>query len=100
MRLEIVVFQSPFLANKPLLKRIIGLPGEIVKITQGRIFINECLLSEPYVEADNQLDPALDLEWALDQDEYFTLGDNRRDSLDSRRLGPIRKVWIYGVVAP
>lgn len=97
-RFEIVIFQSPFLANKTFVKRIIGLPGEIVRIADGHVFINASLLPEPYVMEDNELDPKLDLEWEVGDNEYFTLGDNRKDSIDSRRLGPIRKTWINGVV--
>ena len=97
-RFEIVIFQLPFLANKTFVKRIIGLPGEIVRIADGHVFINKSLLSEPYVMEDNELDPKLDLEWEVGHNEYFTLGDNRKDSIDSRRLGPIRKIWINGVI--
>jgi signal peptidase I len=93
---DVVLFRHPTLPHKPLLKRIVGLPTKTVHLTEGRVYINDNLLDEPYVAPRNGLNPTLDLQWSLADDEYLVLGDNRRDSLDSRRLGPIRKTWIIG----
>ena len=95
-RLDVVLFRAPALEGKALLKRIVGLPGEMITLAQGRVHVNGEPLEEPYVAEGNGLDPALDLEWGLGPDEYLVLGDNRGDSLDSRRLGPVRSTWIEG----
>jgi signal peptidase I len=80
-----------------LLKRLIGLPNETVSIQNGIVFINGSPLDEPYevVPSTDTMD-----EIQLDNDSYFVLGDNRPDSLDSRRLGPIKGDAIKGKAIP
>jgi signal peptidase I len=93
---DAVLFRHPSLPRKPLLKRIVGLPNETVHLTEGRVYINDTLLDEPYVAPNNGLNPTLDLQWSLSDNEFLVLGDNRRDSLDSRRLGPVHRAWLVG----
>ncbi|MBM3924512.1 MAG: signal peptidase I [SAR202 cluster bacterium] len=95
---HVVLFRHPTLPHKPLLKRIVGLPTETIHLTKGRVHINDTLLDEPYVATGNGLNPTLDLQWSLSDDEYLVLGDNRRDSLDSRRIGPVKLLWLTGKV--
>lgn len=80
-----------------LVKRLIGLPKEIVSIQDGTVFINGSMLDEPYevVPSTDTMD-----EVHLDDDSYFVLGDNRPDSLDSRQLGPIKSDAIKGKAMP
>lgn len=66
------------------IKRIIGLPGEKIKISEGKVYINGELLSEPMLVEDIFIPGLAEEEIALDSDEYFVLGDNRNDSEDSR----------------
>ena len=80
-------------------KRIIGLPGEKIRIdAQGTIFINEEALEEDYgTETITQPGYAFTPK-ILDEDEYFVLGDNRVSSEDSRNadVGNVKREYIYG----
>ncbi len=77
------------------LKRLIGLPGETVEISGGRIYIDGAPLSEPYATG-----PAEDYRVTLGPDEYLVLGDNRPESYDSRAedMGPISRKDFLGRV--
>ncbi|MBP5492554.1 MAG: signal peptidase I [Clostridiales bacterium] len=81
-----------------LIKRVIGLPGETVKIENGCVYINGQLLDESaylpagtqtYVGAEGQARGYMEV--TLGPDEYYCMGDNRGTSKDSRRLGPFKK---------
>lgn len=101
-RFDIVVVKY----NKSkLVKRVIGLPGETVKInithvgsnTVSRILINDEILDEDY-GYENMIDGGIaSNEIVLGADEYFVLGDNRNNSSDSRIIGVIKKSDIKGV---
>lgn len=84
------------------IKRVIALPGEHVKIYNNKVFINNELLEEPYLQKD-VLTTSLDgsfTDIVVPQDCVFVMGDNREKSTDSRRFGCIpiskieSKVWI------
>lgn len=97
---DIIVFDAPNNPGVDYIKRIIGLPGEKIKITDNQIYINAKLVDEKYLPRDyktlidNNLDYALDRQ--LSSDEYFVMGDNREHSLDSREIGTIKKDKIVG----
>lgn len=105
LRGEVIVFRPPNDVNEYYLKRVIGLPGERVVIENGRVIIynNEhlqgILVDEVYLEEET----VGDISVTLGDDEYFVLGDNRDESLDSRRFGAIHKdaivgrVWLRGL---
>lgn len=94
---EIVVLRNPDdPEGKLLIKRIIGLPGEYVQMKEGRIYINSELLEEPYIAAFCDKSNCTDREWGLEADQYLVLGDNRNNSLDSTRFGPIDRSLIVG----
>ena len=80
-----------------MIKRVIGLPLENLKIDRtGDVFINDKKLVEPYITVRSR--EFSTKSWQLKENEFFTLGDNRRDSIDSRRYGPISLSYIIGRV--
>ena len=95
---QVIVFTHPSLDGEAMLKRVVGLPGEKIGLAMGRVYIDDEPLNEPYLPTQQEDNHLWNLEWQLNQDEFFVLGDNRSDSLDSRRLGPIREGWIVGKV--
>ncbi len=74
------------------MKRIVGMPGEVIELYRGYVFVNSRLLREPYLPpytftfGENESSPR---RWELRENEYFVLGDNRFWSVDSRRYGPV-----------
>ena len=94
----VVVVKSPAMDGSFWVKRVIGLPGEFVTaIDSGRIVIDDVPLTEPYCTAGTD-QRAETSSWLCDDQEYFLLGDNRADSNDSRRYGPVPLQTIIGRV--
>lgn len=97
---EVIVFRYPNNQKEFFLKRIIGLPGERVKVTEGRVIVyNEAHpegieIEESYLPKD--LETLGEKITTLNEDEYYVLGDNRPNSFDSRRFGAINKNLIIG----
>lgn len=90
---EIVVFRYPRNPREYFIKRIIGLPGELVEISGGRVRINGQVLDEPYLEFRETVG---EHRVRLGADEYFLMGDNRPASLDSRIFGPVPRDLLVG----
>ncbi|PKM51735.1 MAG: signal peptidase I [Firmicutes bacterium HGW-Firmicutes-7] len=79
-----------------LVKRVIGLPGDTVDIKEGKVYINDEELIEPY--ANTVTDPkGLAVPFTVQQGEVFVLGDNRAVSLDSREFGCVGLNQIEGI---
>lgn len=89
---DVVVFKAPGEANVDFIKRIVGLPGDAVKIAGGSVYINEKKLTEPYEIQGTQGH----VELTLRTDEYFVMGDNRGGSTDSRVFGAVKRSTIEG----
>ncbi|HDQ40156.1 MAG TPA: signal peptidase I [Desulfonatronum sp.] len=85
---------------KDFIKRVVGLPGDQVEVRDKRIYINEDMLDEPYVQfrdPHRQIRPRDNLGPLLvPDDKYFVLGDNRDESLDSRFWGFVDRDRIKG----
>jgi signal peptidase I len=100
VRGEVIVFHAPTEPGDYYLKRIIGLPGEQVKVDENKVVIYNTdhpqgvLLEEPYLDSDIETKGSVFV--TLGDDEYFVMGDNREASLDSRRFGPIKQSSIVG----
>jgi signal peptidase I len=92
---DIVVFRHPRDPRRFLVKRVIGLAGEIVEIRRGRVFVNGVGLEERYLPQDG-LDGSEHPPIRLGESDYFVLGDHRDDSEDSRTWGPLGGSQIVG----
>ncbi len=95
---DIIVFNAPGSApnDPPLIKRVIGLPGETVTIKDALVYINDQPLDEVYTKEACIPSRCPDKEWQLGPDEYFFMGDNRNNSRDSRVFGPVTRDRIVG----
>ena len=88
--------------TKYLIKRVIGLPGDKVEIISNKLYINGIEYQEEYLKEDlNYKDFKLsDLGYnEIPKDMYLVLGDNREISLDSRKIGLIKKTDINGKIS-
>lgn len=106
---DIVVFHYPARPDRDFIKRIIALPGDVVEVNNGRVYVNDVLLEEDYVRAlpSYSLPPQ-----RVPEGSFFVLGDNRPNSSDSHIWGfvpesnVIGKAWLsywppsdWGIVA-
>jgi signal peptidase I len=102
---EVVVFHAPPSANCPkgtgcdFIKRILAVPGETVEIRNNQVIVNGQALNEAYIPADFETQAGAftaNRVVTMGSDEYFTVGDNRSYSSDSRAWGPVSKSQIVG----
>jgi signal peptidase I len=120
---DLVVFHYPVDGSLDLVKRVVGLPGDRLRLRGGRVLLNGRLLDEPYAHYFQSVpnafrddfpsmleaDPNADLGWWIElredvrggeitvpEGEYFVLGDNRNDSEDSRYWGFVPSAAIIG----
>ena len=94
---DVVVFKPP-ISEDEFIKRVIGLPGETISVSGGKVYVNNQELKEDYIDvytapgaflADGQT-------YTVPNGYYFVMGDNRPHSSDSRAWGPITKKVITG----
>ena len=97
-RFDIIVFPYKYEENTYFIKRIIGLPGETIQVTDGKIYINGQVLDESYGREVLKSGGIAETPITLGEDEYFVMGDNRNDSMDSRdpSVGVLHKSELVG----
>ena len=98
---DVIIFRYPLDPSQFFIKRIIGLPGEIVRIEDGKIFIysqdtpDERVILDESEYLEDSYTPG-NLEITLEENKYFVLGDNRKASSDSRKWGALDRRYIIG----
>ena len=95
---DTVVFWYPQDQSKSYIKRVIGLPGDRVRIQSGQVFVNGSRLNEDYVPEENRDYSSWrdGREQIVPPGHYFVLGDHRNSSSDSRMWGYVPRENIYG----
>jgi len=100
---DIIVFHSNLMDDegkeKLLIKRIIGVPGDVLTISEGKVYRNGYRIQEPYIMGGIEGETGGDLyNYVVPENFVFVMGDNREVSLDSRaeEVGPVRISDIIG----
>ena len=93
---DLVVVCDPRESGRRHLKRVVGMPGEEVRMLDGTLFVDGVALSESYLGGLPASVGLGDRSWSLGRGEYFLLGDNRAHSTDSREHGPVSEDLIVG----
>ena len=92
---ETIVFRYPRDTTKDFVKRVLGLPGETVEVRSGTVYVNGEAIREPYLR---RRDGSRVAPLTLGEKEYYVIGDNRRNSNDSRAWGAVPEENIVGRV--
>lgn len=99
---DIIVFKSPKNPEIEYIKRIIGLPGDTVTISNGVVSVNDRVVDEPYIAAETVLwengFTQNGVPYTVPEGYLFVMGDNRPRSSDSREFGPITFESVVGQV--
>ncbi len=91
---DVVVFRFPRDPDRDFIKRVIGVPGDRVRVEDGTVYVNDVPLEEDYVSQASGRD--LEEEQVVPPGNYFVLGDNRPNSSDSRTWGFVPEENIIG----
>ncbi|MHB1133820.1 MAG: signal peptidase I [Chloroflexota bacterium] len=94
----VVLYRNADRDGDPLIKRVVGLPGEHIELRDGRVWVDEQPLDEPYLDGVRTTCPTRCEPITLGPGQYYVLGDNRANSLDSRSFGPVPASRILGRV--
>lgn len=90
---DVIVFRFPPDPDRePYIKRVIGLPNDVVRISQGKVYVNENPLQETYIKAA----PTYEGSWTIPANSLFVLGDNRNNSSDSHSWGMVPLDHVIG----
>jgi signal peptidase I len=89
---DIVVFHFPLNPDEELIKRVIGLPGDRILVEDGKVYVNNQLVNEPYIAQP----PLYSGRWRVAENHLFVLGDNRNNSNDSKDWGLLPMENVVG----
>lgn len=89
---DVIVFRKPSEPDEEYIKRVIGVAGDRIEVSQGQVFVNGQRLEEPYIAAS----PNYPGSWTVPAGALFVLGDNRNDSSDSHTWGPVPVKSVIG----
>lgn len=89
---DIIVFHFQGNTEEDYIKRVIGIPGDHVVISNGALKVNGIILNEPYIMEDSRRVNT----WDVPEGKLFVLGDNRNDSSDSSSWGFVDMHWVVG----
>jgi signal peptidase I len=90
---DVIVFHFPLNTSEDFIKRIVGVPGDTIETTSTEVIVDGQVLREPYISQPFNF---VSQNLKLGPDEFFVMGDNRDNSLDSRTWGPLDKSYIIG----
>jgi signal peptidase I len=89
---DVIVFHYPRDPEQEYIKRVIGVPGDHVVVSNGKVFVNDQEIEEAYIAAA----PVYQSEWIVPENSLFVLGDNRNNSSDSHNWGPVPMENVIG----
>ncbi len=89
---DVIVFHFPGNPGQEYIKRIIGVPGDLVQVEQGHVYVNGAPIHEPYIAAQ----PNYQGSWTVPANSLFVLGDNRNNSSDSHSWGMVPYSYVVG----
>jgi signal peptidase I len=89
---EIITLHYPLNPEEEFVKRVIGLPGDVIDVHEGNVWVNGSLLYEPYISAPSEYEGT----WIVPADNLFVLGDNRNRSSDSHVWGFVPEENVVG----
>jgi signal peptidase I len=92
---DVIVFWYPLDRSKSFIKRVVALPGEMIEIRAGNVYVNGRELPDQYVPS-GYLDGSNYAARRIPPGEYFVMGDHRDSSNDSRVFGSVPRQYIYG----
>lgn len=92
---DIVVLLFPLDPSKSYIKRVVGLPGEEINVENGKLYINGTLVEEPYLDPEYLSVDTVGTK-RVPEHHYYVMGDNRRNSSDSRMWDFVPEKYIYG----
>lgn len=96
---DVIVLEAPDSPGKDYIKRVVGISGDKIQILEGKVYVNEELIDEDYLEGDEYTHTYQENIWIVPEGDVFVLGDNRAEgaSKDSRYFGTISLDKVKGV---